>query len=924
MALFTVGKRYQGNYTVEHNVPFFDGELAIANYLDERYYLQAAPLVQEFTTLEFNRFKRLYDELDFDLLLPVSEMFSEGTQVVFVYPYQPIQPLRDIVLDTGVEDDQLLNWLHQVIQTEIALQSMGIPMYIIRDPRNIGLTREGELRVIFSGIEDVTYYQSTLNWGTFLYCIASGEYLEESLKKLPPKHALSKPVAKVIQKCLRAKDLQSMLSVIEQSIKKIEGKGLISSLFGRKKKKEDQTPQNQQIEATETLNDLHPSSTEAKQEEPSAGQATNSSPVEENFYASPNMDPQQTAKLEKDPFDWKDEDASSSQNTQQPIDPFEQQLEQMYQSIEQEQKEQQKGNQQEETQFFTTQEQENPNDQFLDQTMIFHPNQELDSQMSTSEESKNQIHSVSHQSSDPTSDQSSEQKIESGGFTRKSSTDMDETQIFSASDLSSLEEELKLMQEDQLQMKKQELEQPKDSKDPQFAPTIETKQPSEDDDQMKQLESLFGELEQLQQQDQQSATVIPEMGAEEKPISTQSVGTMETNETSNTTSTVSNLDAKVQELESLFDEINQLQAKEQEMTSTKMESSQVQDEKPVKEVSEKEVPDKEEQGQKKEVQEEEKVEISEVAEGTPVEKAAATKKKEEPKPEPVDPLEKLRLQFEQEQQALIEEQRKKFEERKQALIDQAQEEMKKRQQQLLSEIEQQEEQILDQLQKDLKLQEEEQLKLEREAKKRLKVEYEKRKREEMRKLELDNLEKKHEKEVKAGLHEIEQEFAQKQKQQIEELEEEYAKKKQAVVDQLKEERKEAEKAFKEKKQQEWELIVKDYEGDEDETDQDSGTKKGADSQKDDLLEESHQSKERETRDDSKEEVSEQNGQEKSKKKKQKENKNEREKKRLKKRRAEEEKKKHDDLASQFDEHKQELLAGSSNDDNSTVNENRAN
>lgn len=916
MAIFTVGKRYQGNYTVEHNVPFFDGDLAIANYLDERYYLQSAPLVREFTTLEFNRFKRLYDELDFELLLPVSEMFQEGTQAVFVYPYQPIKPIRDIVLDTGVDDEKMLGWFHQVIQTEIALQSMGIPMYIIRDPRNIGLTNDGELRVIFSGIEDVTYYQSALNWGTFLYCIASGEYLDEPLKKLPPKHALSKPVAKVIQKCLRAKDLPAMLSVIEQSMKKQEGKGLIGSLFGLKKKKEEPTPETLQMEVVG--NDHQQSPTEPKQEESSPGPTADSQPATDNFYASPSMDPQQTPKLEKDPFDWSQENSSSSQKTEPSIDPFEQQLEQMYQSMEQEQKEQQKAKQ-EETDFFLSQEQENSNAD-LDQTMIYQPNQELDLQLSTAE--------ASNKPTDLSKDQQpSEPSFDSGGFTRKPSTEMDETQIFSASDLSSLEEELKAMQEDQLQMNEQKSQKPNDS-DPsqQTIPTIEA-QPSvnEKDDELKQLEDLFGELEQLQQQDSPTATVIPEKGSDDqKPSSTSSTETVET--VQNPTSTVSDLDSKVQELESLFDEINQLQAKEQ--ANAEKIASPPADEQPV----EKSVTNKEE----KPVEEKTApVKATEVVEETPVEKeepAATAEKKKETEPEPVDPLEKLRLQFEKEQQALIEEQRKKFEERKQALINQAQEEMKKRQQQLLSEIEQQEEQILNQLQKDLKVQEEEQLEFERKEKERLKAEYEKRKQEEMRKLELDNLQKKHEKEVEAGLTEIKQEFAEKEKQKLEELEKEFAKKKQAVIDELAEERQEAEKEFQEKKQKEWEQIVKDYEGEEDpeDTDEGSETEKVAQAE-----EEKHPSKE-ESSDDSKEtsnkeskenhEPKEQQSNELEKKKsatkrkkKKKENKHQREKKRLKKRKAEEEKKKHDDLASQFDEHKQELLSGSSRDDNSTVN-----
>lgn len=254
LSVFTVGKRFMGEYMVEHVVPFFNGELAISKAFDESYFLQLVHLERTVTTIEFERIRRLYEELDHPLLIPFYDLFLEQNALVMVYPYQPLQLLPEVVSRSGVEEEQIVGWIKDLIDLEIYLRSRSIPMFYVKDPRNVGLNAQGELKILYSGVDEVTPYPLDLNWGSFVYSIMSGQFLESSLQKMPSKHTLSRPLARLVQKCFKAKSLMSMQAHFDQYLKRKKSKGFFSGLFGGLKKEKPasevkvQEPQPQETE----------------------------------------------------------------------------------------------------------------------------------------------------------------------------------------------------------------------------------------------------------------------------------------------------------------------------------------------------------------------------------------------------------------------------------------------------------------------------------------------------------------------------------------------------------------------------------------------------------------------------------------------------------------------------------------------------
>lgn len=779
MSLFTVGKRYQGEYTVEHVVNFFDGQLAIANFLDERYYLQSVPLIREFTTLEFHRFKKLYDELDLELLLPVSDMFLEGDHAVFVYPYEPIQPIRDIVTGSGVSDEEIVGWFQQIVETEIALQSMGIPMYMIRDPRNIGLNTNRELRVIFTGIEDVMLTESTINWGTFFYCVASGEYVEESLKRLPSKHSLSKPVARLVQKSFRAKSLEDLQTIIEQGMKKIQGGGLIESIFGKKKKTEPTQPESSPELTSDSL----------------TIDSTSSQPKEQPQQDYQDLQLEGNLNDQKNTVDWSQaieqteekNEQDYSQTTQgsamQEPDPFHQQLEEMYQALEQENQSDQQSMDHTKTQIFTN---ENPSldptsEQQNDTTkqQSFDDLQLSNTQVLDAEQLNAALMETQTQdTAEPKMSENAKQTT-----TQDQSQDAD-NQIFSASDLSSIEAELKELEQNIQSEKEQaqkEPEGPESSKQETESLEQTTVQPAADD--LEQLEELFSELNQLQEQ--------PANTSEQQNEQIQQVEEQPEQNTSQE-QTLSDLDEKMKEIENLFDELNQGQIQTNSVSVTE-EAETTQGSVKVETPREEQVVKAEEIAASALVEEaveeqvtakEEKVKEPVKDEHVPIEEAVTEEEPEDPE----DPLEKLRIEFEQEQKKLLERQQQRLKERQQALIVEVQEELKRRQEELLREIEEQEEKML------LELEEE----------------FQRRKLEEMRKIELNTLRKKHEKDVKSGLEEIRRKYQEKEEKELKQLEKEYHHRREEIINQYREQRRKEEEEFKAKKAKEWEEVMKKF------------------------------------------------------------------------------------------------------------------
>lgn len=231
LSFFHVGEKYRDSYDIEHVVPFFDGELAIALQDTKRYYLQSAHLQKQAPSRAIQQYRSLHHPL----VLPFDEVYTEDRSLVFIRPFYPIRPLSDVISTQKVDEDQVVEWCKQLLQLEASLKSKPMPMYLLLDPRNIGLTDEGELKVFFCGLEQITALQPILDWGTFLYCLVSGQYLEEPLNNLPSQLSVSKPMVRLIQKSLNNRSTDAVLSHIETYEKKKHGKGLFTRLFGREK-----------------------------------------------------------------------------------------------------------------------------------------------------------------------------------------------------------------------------------------------------------------------------------------------------------------------------------------------------------------------------------------------------------------------------------------------------------------------------------------------------------------------------------------------------------------------------------------------------------------------------------------------------------------------------------------------------------------
>ncbi|SEN66892.1 hypothetical protein [Lihuaxuella thermophila] len=234
MAFFHVGERYRDSYYIEHAVPFFDGELAIAQSDSQRYYLQSAHLQKQAPARAIQQ----YRSLNHPLVIPFLEVYTEERSLVFIRPYVSIQPLSEAISTGQVDEDQVVEWGKQLLQLASQLQSMPIPMYLLLDPRNIGLTDDGDLKVFFCGLQRITSQKLTLDWGTFFYCLLSGQYLEEPIDKVPEDLPVSKHMIRLIQKSLKNSSVDSVRSQIDAYEKRKHGKSLFSRLFGGEKKEE--------------------------------------------------------------------------------------------------------------------------------------------------------------------------------------------------------------------------------------------------------------------------------------------------------------------------------------------------------------------------------------------------------------------------------------------------------------------------------------------------------------------------------------------------------------------------------------------------------------------------------------------------------------------------------------------------------------
>ncbi len=227
MRFFTEGDRYQDQYLIESTMDFFDGQLAIARLEDQRYYLQFAPLKKQAPPRSIQQ----YLAMDHPLVLPYLQVFTEERALVFIRPFVEIRPLLDIVVREPMNEDRVVGWVKSLLQLESMLAKQPLSMYLLSEPQNLGLTPEGELKVIYCGVNQVTQLESTLDWGTLIYILLSGEIPEQPVANLLGELPVSKPMERLLQRSIKSRTTGDLLSLIDSYKKKKNSKGLLGRLF---------------------------------------------------------------------------------------------------------------------------------------------------------------------------------------------------------------------------------------------------------------------------------------------------------------------------------------------------------------------------------------------------------------------------------------------------------------------------------------------------------------------------------------------------------------------------------------------------------------------------------------------------------------------------------------------------------------------
>lgn len=281
MSFFRVGESYRGLYQVEYTVRFFDGELAVARKGSERYYLQSAHLKQQAPSRAIEQ----YRTFQHPFVLPYEEVYTEEHSIVLIRPYCYIHPLREVISMREVDEDQVVEWGEQLLKLEAELKAKPLKMYLLLDPRNIGLDEEGNLKVLYCGLEGITSQPNTLDWGSFFYTLLSGEYLEEPLHRLPPHFPVSKEMARLINKSFKSDSPEAVLSQIEWYKRKKEKPGILEWLLRKGKP----------VEKHSNTLKMEP---QANQDQPSPLQSV---PVSDPSSASPDDAP--SAQLNPNPSD---------------------------------------------------------------------------------------------------------------------------------------------------------------------------------------------------------------------------------------------------------------------------------------------------------------------------------------------------------------------------------------------------------------------------------------------------------------------------------------------------------------------------------------------------------------------------------------------------------------------------------------------
>ncbi|MBA4549802.1 hypothetical protein H1R82_10255 [Thermoactinomyces intermedius] len=287
---FQVGERYRDLYQIEYVVRFFDGELAVARKGSQRYYLQSSRLEKQ---APISRAIAHYRSFEHPLVIPYEDVYAEDRSIVFVRPYVPILPLREVFANQEVEEAKLVEWGKQLLLLEKDLRAHPMRMYLLLDPGNIGVTEDDEeLKVLFCGTETITAQKNIFDWGTFFYSLLSGEPVDKPIQKLPNDFKASKKMMRLIQRSLQNDSPDSVLSHIKQ----YEKVGLLDRLFGsggekKKDPKSGKSPAKRQPSATpvssasETREPAEPKKAEAAKVTSEATETKQKLP-EEDYIAS--------------------------------------------------------------------------------------------------------------------------------------------------------------------------------------------------------------------------------------------------------------------------------------------------------------------------------------------------------------------------------------------------------------------------------------------------------------------------------------------------------------------------------------------------------------------------------------------------------------------------------------------------------------
>ena len=240
-SFFTVGDRYRDRYVVESVETFLDGELAVARTDEnDRYYLQLTKLKRGTQS----RVIQQYRSLDHPLVLPFAEVYTEERSIVFIRPYIALTRLDERLKTRPWDEEETIRLTKDLLQLEKMLNSRPLPMYLLLDPRNMGLTGDGELKVFFCGVRNYTALEPVVDWGTWMYMCMTGQIPEKPLAKLPPDRPFSDPMARLIEKSLKRASADQVLSQMETYERRKNSPGLLSRLFGgdnrqRKEKREE-------------------------------------------------------------------------------------------------------------------------------------------------------------------------------------------------------------------------------------------------------------------------------------------------------------------------------------------------------------------------------------------------------------------------------------------------------------------------------------------------------------------------------------------------------------------------------------------------------------------------------------------------------------------------------------------------------------